>query len=59
VTAYDAYLTARALHDHGISPDEVTTADFDAAADYAGTPRPTSLDERSTIRLALEAVMNH
>jgi hypothetical protein len=57
VTAYDAYLTAKALADHGIhDSDAVTHADLDAAADHAGASRPADRDDRSAIRTALDAI---
>ncbi|MGW9299638.1 hypothetical protein ACWHA3_02270 [Streptomyces cyaneofuscatus] len=56
MTACDAYRTAQALADHGLTvSDEVTTADLDAAADHAGVDRPTA-DDRHTIHLALDAI---
>jgi hypothetical protein len=56
VTAYDAYLTAQALADHGLDSDTATRADLDAAADHAGINRPADTHDRHTIRLALDAI---
>ena len=56
MTAYDAYLTARTLADHGLDSDSATRADLDAAADHAGAPRPDSAHDRDTVRAALDAI---
>ncbi|MEU5596833.1 hypothetical protein [Streptomyces sp. NPDC020298] len=56
MTAYDAYLTARALADHGLDSDGATTADMDAAADLAGAPRPDGPGEQAVVRMALDAI---
>lgn len=55
MTAYDAYLTGRALAEHGLTSDSATHADMDAAADYAGARRPETSDDRHAIRLATTA----
>lgn len=57
MTAYDAYLTAQALAEHGLTdPDAVTHADMDAAADHTGAQRPTTSGDRHAIRTALDAI---
>jgi hypothetical protein len=57
VTAYAAYRTAQVLAEHGrLDSDAVTTADIDTAADLAGVDRPTSPDDRHTVRIALDAI---
>ena len=57
MTAFDAYLTAQALADHGLTvSDAVTAADLNAAADHAGATRPTTADDRHVVRLALDAI---
>ncbi|MGA4941746.1 hypothetical protein [Streptomyces cinereoruber] len=56
MTAYDAYLTAQALADHGLASDTATTADMDAAADHAGATRPDTAHDRHTIRAALDTI---
>lgn len=57
MTAYDAYLTALTLADHGhTDPDAVTHADIDAAANHADTPRPNSAHDRAVVRAALDAI---
>ncbi len=57
MTAYDAYLTARALTDCGFTvSDAVTHTDLDAAADHAGTDRPATPDDRHAVRIALDAI---
>ncbi|WP_329376165.1 hypothetical protein [Streptomyces sp. NBC_01483] len=57
MTALDAYTTAQVLADDGrVDSDAVTTADIDTAADLADAPRPTSPDDRHTVRLALDTI---
>jgi hypothetical protein len=57
VKAGDAYRTAQVLASHGrLDPDAITHTDMDAAADYAGAPRPASPDDRHNVRIALEAI---
>lgn len=56
MTALDAYDTAQVLAANGLTSDTATTADIDAAADHAGSPRPASPDDRHTIRIALDAI---
>ena len=54
MSAYDAYLTAQTLAQHGLHPDTATHADMDAAADHAGTRRPDGPDDRHVVRRALD-----
>jgi len=57
VTAYDAYLTAQTLAEHGLlDSDAVTHADIDAAADHTGVDRPACPDDRHAVRTALDAI---
>jgi hypothetical protein len=55
MTAGDAYRTALVLADHNLNSDSATHADFDAASDLAGAPRPDA-DDRAVVRLALDAL---
>lgn len=57
MTAYDAYLTAQALAEHGFpESDAITRADYDAAADQAGAARPADGHDRYVVRVALDAI---
>jgi len=56
VTAYDAYLTAQVLAQHGHASDTATHTDMDAAADHAGAQRPDGPDDRHVVRLALDTI---
>lgn len=56
MTPLDAYETAVALADHGLTPDAATHADLDAAADHAGVDRAATPDDRHLVRDALHAI---
>lgn len=57
MTAYDAYRTAQFLVSEGYTDSDVVThADVDQAADLAGATRPVTVDDRHTVRLALDTL---
>lgn len=56
MTPMDAAAAALVLAEYGLNPDAATTADLDAAADYAGLDRPDGPEDRHLIREALSRI---